>query len=131
MANQVICKVNKSTYSGTECAEKIIEYAAHHHLFNKFGGVQNLYDLLLTGPPRLSYVTVSTNRIQIVDTSSQAAICCEGSPDHDQDAMYLFLRFFGNEFYARLSTLYLSLTDTLFAHFLSLESVFSPLYLIH
>ena len=124
MANQVICKVNKSTYSGTECAEKIIEYAAHHHLFNKFGGVQNLYDLLLTGPPRLSYVTVSTNRIQIVDTSSQAAICCEGSPDHDRDAMYLFLRFFGNEFYARLSTLYLSLTDTLFAHFLSLESVF-------
>ena len=122
--NQVICKINKSTYTGLECAEKIFEFSAHFHLFNKFGGVQDLYDLLLTGPPRLSYVTVSSSRIQIVDTSSKAAVCCKGAPDREQDAMYLFLRFFGNEFYARLSTLYLSLTDTLFAHFLSLESVF-------
>ena len=124
MNHEIVCKLSSSTLTGKACTDRLTDFAKSNRLLNDFGGSRALYDHLVQGDPKMLYVTVSLQSVRLVNTSFAASICCKGTSDKENDSVYLFLRLFGNEYYSRLSVLYLTLTDTLFAHYLSLEEVF-------
>jgi len=122
--SKIFCKIGTSeNIIGKGCLKYLLNictkfsYTCDFQLDSKFDDIRG-------SPPNVYHAVASKSTLYIVDSSRTAAIICTGNAATSQTSAYTLDRFYSNIYFSKLSSVFLSLLDTIHIQLITLEELF-------
>jgi len=122
--SKVFCKIGTTeNIIGKGCLQYLLNLCTQFSYDCDFQ-LDSKFDDIRGSPPDIYHAVASKSILYIVGSSRTAAIVCSGNAATARTSAYTLDRFYSNIYFSKLSTVFLSLLDTLHIQLITLEELF-------